>query len=316
MPEILVTSERGDLVPELLGKARELREALKADAVAAVAFGPGADHADAWAKNGADRVYTVTGDAASAPDARTRAHVLAALAAEKAAPVVLMATTRRGRETAGLLAQKLGGACVTDVNVLETADGAFVYERYNLGGNTVERAAVSGPTPVFTSMPKSFEPAAQGSSAGTVVDYAPPAAPGDFAVVEKRSKEGESVNIEAARVLVCVGKGFEKKENTGIAQELAKALGGEVGCTREPATDFGWFSEERIVGLSGKKASPELYIGVGISGQIQHTVGVLGARCIVVVNKDKDAPFFSMADYGVVADLNAFLPRFLAAVKG
>ena len=87
-----------------------------------------------------------------------------------------------------------------------------------------------------------------------------------------------------------------------------------MGCTREPATDFGWFSEERILGLSGKKASPELYVGVGISGQIQHTVGILGAKCIVVVNKDKDAPFFSMADYGVVADLAAFLPKFIEAM--
>ncbi len=314
MPDIIVFSEKNELVPELLGKAQALKDGLGAQAVTAVLLGGSGEDADSLARHGADHVLVSKADASSAPDAKSKASMLAAIAREKEAPLVLMASTRRGRETAGRLAHRLGGVCVTDINALDAADGKPVYERYNLGGNTVERASVDGPTPVFTSMPKSFEPAPEGSTSGDVQELSAEMDAPAFAVLEKKAKEGESVNLEDARAIVCVGKGFENKDNLGPAMELAKVLEGEVGCTREPATDFGWFSEERILGLSGKKASPELYVGVGISGQIQHTVGILGAKCIVVVNKDKDAPFFSMADYGVVADLAAFLPKFIEAM--
>ncbi|MHC5039116.1 MAG: electron transfer flavoprotein subunit alpha/FixB family protein [Planctomycetota bacterium] len=315
MAGILVFSENRNLVPELLGKGRELAGGLGGGAVGAVLLEEDADAVKEWASCGADKVFRVKGIDPALSDVKTRSDVLASIAEETEASLVLLASTRRGRELAGRLAQKLGGCAVTDVNALAVEESAVVFERYNFGGNTVTRGAVSGPFPVIASMPKSFEPAPEGCTAGQVVDVSVEAGPPGLKVVETRSKEGESVNLEDARVIVGVGKGFDKKEALEPAMELAKALGGEVGCSREPATDLGWFSEERIIGLSGKKTSPELYIGIGISGQIQHTVGILGAKCVVVVNKDKDAPFFGMADYGVVADLNEFLPKLLERLK-
>lgn len=315
MSEILAFSENPDLIPELLGKAGELRGGLQASAVSAVVFGAGDSVLQGLASGGADKVYAVKGGEGGFFDAKSASATLAAVARESGAVLVLVASTRRGRELVGRLSQKLGGVGMTDVNALDVEDGKLVYERYNFGGNTVTRAGVSGPTPVIASMPKSFEPAAQGSTSGSVVEFASADEAPSFKVLEKRSKEGETVNLEDARVIVCVGKGFEKQEAIAPARELARVLGGEVGCTREPATDLGWFSEERVVGLSGKKASPELYLGIGVSGQIQHTVGILGAKCVVVVNNNKDAPFFSQCDYGVVADLHEFLPAFIELVK-
>jgi electron transfer flavoprotein alpha subunit len=128
-------------------------------------------------------------------------------------------------------------------------------------------------------------------------------------VVERRAKGGEAVNIEEAEALVCIGRGLGAQEDLGMVWKLAAALGAEVGCTKSPASDYGWLSEERVVGLSGKKCNPRLYVGIGISGQIQHTVGILGSKIIVAINKDPQAPIFKIADYGIVGDLYEVVPR-------
>ena len=121
-------------------------------------------------------------------------------------------------------------------------------------------------------------------------------------VVDRRAKEGDHVNLDAAPLIVGVGRGFNAREDLALGDELAGALGAVVGCTKSLA-DFEWLGEDRIIGLSGAKTAPDLYLGVGISGQIQHTVGVAGAKLIAAVNKDKEAPIFAMADYGLVGDL-------------
>ncbi|HMK75491.1 MAG TPA: electron transfer flavoprotein subunit alpha/FixB family protein, partial [Thermodesulfobacteriota bacterium] len=123
------------------------------------------------------------------------------------------------------------------------------------------------------------------------------------------------VNLEAAEILVCIGRGLEKKEDLGIVEQLAKALGAEIGCTKSLCTDYQWLSEDRLVGLSGKKTSPRLVISVGISGQIQYTVGIRGARTAVAINKDKQAPIFAMSDYGIVGNLYDVIPLLAEKLK-
>ena len=97
-----------------------------------------------------------------------------------------------------------------------------------------------------------------------------------------------------------------------MIEELARVLQAEIGCTRTLAYDYHWLPEEKLVGLSGKKCKPRLYLGIGLSGQIQHTVGVSGAKTIVAINTDKNAPIFQMADYGIVGDLYQVVPRLIA----
>ncbi|HAA08504.1 MAG TPA: electron transfer flavoprotein subunit alpha/FixB family protein, partial [Syntrophomonas sp.] len=126
-------------------------------------------------------------------------------------------------------------------------------------------------------------------------------------LVEVRSKAGDSVDIEAAEILVVVGQGMESQDDLPLAQELAQKLGGEVACTKPVATDKKWLSEERIIGLSGKKCKPQLALLFGISGQVQFTVGIRDARVIASINTDENASMNQMADYILTADLKEVL---------
>jgi electron transfer flavoprotein alpha subunit len=127
-----------------------------------------------------------------------------------------------------------------------------------------------------------------------------------IAAVEEKSRG--AVRLEEAEIIVSVGRGFKKKEDLQMAFELAKVLGGQVGCSRPIAADLKWLPEEHWVGLSGKKVKPKLYLAVGISGQPQHIAGILDSRIIAAINNDPSAPIFQNADYGVVEDLYKIVP--------
>lgn len=131
--------------------------------------------------------------------------------------------------------------------------------------------------------------------------------------IEEKSFGG--VDIENADIVVGVGRGFRDKEDLDIAFELAKILGGEVGCSRPVAADYRWLDEDRWIGISGKKVRGKLYIAIGVSGAPQHIMAANDTRIIVAVNKDKNAPIFEYTDYGVVADLYKFIPILIDKLK-
>ena len=157
-------------------------------------------------------------------------------------------------------------------------------------------------------------PAQEEAGAGRVehVDMAP--APEPLRVVEVRPKAGEPVNLAAATRVVGVGRGFADEADLRLARELAAALGAELACSRPLAEGLGWLPTERYVGVSGATIRPELYLAVGVSGQVQHMVGVNQAKVIVAINKDKNAPVFGQADLGVVGDLYDVLPALTNAL--
>ena len=175
---------------------------------------------------------------------------------------------------------------------------------------------IKSPRQVIAVMPKTFElrakEALQGESITADLDLKDPRT----RIVERLEKVGEAVNLEEAEVLVCIGRGLEKKEDLEIIEEFAKAVGGEIGCTKTLCTDYQWLAEDRLVGLSGAKASPRLVVSIGISGQIQYTVGILGAHITVAINKDAQAPVFALSDYGIVGDLYEVIPRLTQQLKG
>lgn len=314
MADILVYSEKREAALELAFKAKEFAGALGMGlAAAALGEGAAATAADLGAY-GADRVFVSEDGALDGLAVDTVADVLAQVAKEAGATIVLVASTRRGKELAPRLAQKLGAGCITDVNSLELVDGGLVAGRYALGGNTVSTETLGTAVQVLAVMPKTFEVATLTAGVGTVVTPALTLQPSTVKLVERRAKEGDAVNLEDAERILGVGRGFAKREDVALAEELAAALRAELACTKG-LSDFGWLGEDRIIGLSGAKTKPDLYLAVGISGQIQHTVGISSSKLIAAVNTDKDAPIFQLADYGIVGNLYEVVPALIEKLK-
>jgi len=157
--------------------------------------------------------------------------------------------------------------------------------------------------------------AAEGTGTGSIEDLKVEARSSGIRVIESRIKKDESVNIETAEVLVAVGQGLNSKDDLAMIEKLACVLGGEVACSKPLATDRKWLSEERVIGLSGKKCKPELAILFGISGQVQFMVGIRDARVIVSVNSDENACINQLADYVLLADLYDVVPQLNAALE-
>ncbi|HID86319.1 MAG TPA: electron transfer flavoprotein subunit alpha/FixB family protein [Anaerolineae bacterium] len=315
MAQILAFSEKDDLAFELVSKGKEFSAALNMGLAAAL-LGEGASaRADEYFAYGADRVYVAEHPALADFHAETYAEALYQIAQQNGAQILLLASTKRGKELAPRVAQKLGAGCVTDATAVEVRDGNLLVSRYALGGNTVASEFIRTPHKVIAVMPRTFELGAKEAREGEIVTVALDLKEPRTRIVGREEKAGEAVNLEEAEVLVCIGRGLEKKEDLGIIEELARALGAEIGCTKTLCSDYQWLSEERLVGLSGKKTSPRLVISIGISGQIQYTVGIRGARIAVAINKDSQAPIFALSDYGIVGDLYQVVPKLVEALQ-
>jgi len=315
MSEILVYSNKDETAFELVSKSSEFAQELGAT-VSAAALGEGAaGKADDYFSYGADKVYVSEHSALSDFYVGTFAEALRQIADSGDVEFVLLGSSKRGKELAGRLAQKLNAGAITDANDLEFSDGNLVANRYAYGGNTVASIVVNTPKKVISVMPKTFEAVPQGAGQGEVVNVDLDLAAPEVRVVERREKAGDQVNLEEAEMLICVGRGVQDKEELAMIEELAGLIGAEIGCTKTPASDWEWFSEERMVGLSGKKCKPSLYISIGISGQIQHTVGVLDSKVIATINTDENALMFNITDYGVVGDYAAVVPKLIEKLK-
>lgn len=304
MTTLIFATEKG-----LFGELVAAAQVLGGDIVAA-ALGPVADETDGLAP-GATKVLTVKGGGLDSFDAGATAAALAALVESMGASRVLVGGNRRGKEIAPRLAAKLGAAYVVTANAVNE-DGTF--ERKYLGGRTLATEKPATEKVVATIAPHSFEPATGDSPAAEDAGISPEAALAERVSLKERETAG--VNIEEADIVVAFGRGIKKKEDMDMVFDLAKALGGEVGCTRPIAADLHWLGDDRWIGLSGKVVKPKLYLAIGISGQIQHLAGCRDAGTIVVVNTDKNAPFFEHADYGVVGDLYKIVPALIKGAGG
>lgn len=299
MATVLIYSDKINMALELLTAAREIGAA----AIKAVTIND-SQAAQELANAGAE-VYNIDADVNLA-DAAVAASALAQAAEQLQADIILLSSNRRCKEYAGRLAQIIGAGCLTDVTALQVNGGQIECQRNALGGATVATQTVTAARQVIAIRPRTYEAAAAGSG-GSVNNLQVTVPPSAVKLVEVRGKEGDTVDIEAAEILVAVGQGMENKEDLPLAEELARKLGGEVACSKPLATDRKWLSEERIVGLSGKKCKPQLALLFGISGQVQFTVGIRDARVIASVNTDENASINQMSDYILTADLKDVL---------
>ena len=315
MTEIMIFSDKDDSAFELLSWGNKIKGSLNAK-LSAVLLGKGAQEkaADYFAY-GADKIYWNENPAFNDFYADVYADALSQIAVAHNPDVILIGSSRRGKELAARLAQKLNAGCITDATGIELKGNDLLVHRYTLGGNTVSSEMLQTAKKVISVLPKAFEKSAKAPGQGEAVEVAVMPKEPRVKIVETKTKAGDVVSLEDAQTLVCIGRGLNKKEDMLLVESLAKVLNAEIGCTRPLSHEWQWLSEQREVGLSGKKCKPRLCVELGISGQIQHTVGVRDSKVIVAINKDKTAPIFEMADYGIIGDIYEVVPKFSEKLK-
>jgi len=313
MPEILVFCEKDEIAFELLSWGRSVKDSLNAKLATAILGRDAKEKVDEYFAYGADKIYLVK-ELPSDFYADVYAEAICQIL-HYGAELLLVGSTRRGRELAPRVAQKWGAGCVTDAIDIKVKDGKLLVDRYSLAGSTISSELIKTTKKVISVMPRVFKLAEKESRHGEIVEVALKLKSPRLNIMEKRTKAGETVSLEEAQTLVCIGKGLGKKEDIALVKTLARSLNAEIGCTRPISHDLQWLSEEREVGLSGKKCKPRLCVSIGISGQIQHTVGIRDSKIIVAINKDKNAPIFEIADYGIVGDLYQALPKIIEKIQ-
>ncbi len=227
--------------------------------------------------------------------------------------LVLVGSTKRGRDIAAKFATRLGIGCINDAVKLQLNGSDTTAERLVWGGNAIA-SMVSKECAVVTVPPRAYERAESPSSPKiTSIDFQPKT--NRVVLVGKKEKPRGEASLKDAQTVVSAGRGFKKKEDLAILDDLVKMLNGVMGVSRPLASDLGWVSEERQVGLTGTTVKPKLYVAVGISGQIQHLTGMRDSKVVVAINSDKNAPIFQECDYGLVGDLYQVVPELVKALK-
>jgi len=244
---------------------------------------------------------------------------LSALIEQEKPDLVFLAHTYQTRDFAPALAARLGRALVTDVTAVRKGDEGFVYSRPVFQGKLNADVAAEGAAPhliTFQIGAYRADAAARGSSAAAVRKASVAIDAG--AIRQKPEapfKEAkQAVDLSQAERIVAVGRGIKGQEHLELVQKLAQALGAEIAASR-PICDAGWLPMDRQIGSSGQTVAPKLYVALGISGAIQHLVGMKGSRTIVAINKDPEAPIFEIADYGIAGDLFEIVPAMIAELQ-
>ena len=295
---------------ELVTRARDLGD------VYAVALGAGANAAAATLGKYGAKVVHVNEDAAFDDYiAEPATDAIASLYEHQKPDLVLFGFTPDSREVAGRLAARLGVGLISNASDVTAKDGGFVATVPYFGGAKVASMKANAKPAIILVRPKSFEASESGGAAEVKDLGATVKAESKRAHVTERVVEAsEKVKLEEARVVISGGRGMGGPQNFPLLEDLAGALGGAVGASRA-VVDAGWVPYSMQVGQTGKSVRPGVYIAVGISGAMQHTVGMKTSKVIIAINKDAEAPIMKMADLGVVGDALKIVPALTAAVK-
>jgi electron transfer flavoprotein alpha subunit len=256
-----------------------------------------------------------------ASDARLGKGVIQAYAAvltkamqDENADVLVLANSSLGTPVAAKVAVKSGASFASNVVELPNTSPGFIVKRSIYTGKAFSLVELKNPKKVIAIKKNAAEVKESGSSA-EVVNYTVTLTDADFntTILSSEKATGE-ILLPEAEIVVSGGRGLKGPEHWGVLEELAKTLHAATGCSK-PVSDMGWRPHHEHVGQTGVKVAPQLYIAIGISGAIQHLAGVNSSKCIVVINKDADAPFFKAADYGIVGDAFDVVPKLTAAIK-
>ena len=302
---------------EVVTGARRLADALGGGAAVealVLAAGP-ARGADQLGTFGADKVITLTNAAFGmyAPEGYARAITDRVKAGGHS--VVVFAASATGKDLAPRVAARLGRPLVQDITDVSVAAGAVIAIRPVYAGKALLKVRVTGSPAVLSLRPNVFTPV-QRPKAGSQETAAVDGSRGRVVVTEIKAAAAGMLDVAEAPIVVSGGRGLKDPANFQVLEELAAAFGGRaaVGASRA-VVDAGWRPHADQVGQTGKTVSPTLYVAVGISGAIQHLAGMRTSKVIVAINKDKDAPIFKVADYGIVGDLFDVVPKLTEEIK-
>jgi electron transfer flavoprotein alpha subunit len=275
----------------------------------------GQDELASLGKYGADKVLNVSNEKLKNFVNQAYASVIAEAAKKEGADVVVLSNTFSGRGLAPRVGVKLqAGIADGAVALPEQSGGKFSVKKTAFSGKAFAMVELTSQVKVIALVPNSYKVVAN-AKAGQVEDFKADVKESDFkAMLKEIVRATDKVSLPDAEIVVSGGRGLKGPENWGMVEELADLLGAATACSK-PVSDAGWRPHSEHVGQTGIAVSPNLYIAIGISGAIQHLAGVSSSKVIVVINKDPEAPFFKVADYGIVGDAFEVVPKLIAALK-
>ncbi|HNX23453.1 MAG TPA: electron transfer flavoprotein subunit alpha/FixB family protein [Spirochaetota bacterium] len=303
MAGIYVYSDNSELNGELITLARTSGQEVcamalsDADAAEIVKFGP-------------DTIFILKGQN---PIAESYTGAMAKLLTDQDASVFLVGATVRGRDIAAQVAAKVRCGLISEAGNLTFKDGAVQANRFMYGGLTEQ--IETGKALTAVTIPSGKYQSVKNESVKSVVVSMTVDTDPRIRLLGSSPVVKEGADLSKAKRIVCAGMGFDKKEDLKIAEDLATSMGAEVGCTRCIAEDRGWMPASTYIGISGAVVKPDLYLALGVSGQIQHTFGVRDSKVIVGINNNEKAAIFNVVDYGIVGDLYEVAPLLTEAVK-
>ncbi len=296
---------------EALTYAQDLA-ATKNLAVTAVVIGAANSNLNELGNHGANKVISVKGNNLDTFSAEAFSHVMAKVAGDENASIVIISNTYSGKSIAPRVAVKLGAGIISGVISLPKDD--FSVKKTAYSNKAMAFVKLKSDKKVFSLVPNSYEVKNFGLSAEIkeiTMDI-------DSSAIHTKSlnisKASGKIPLTEAEIVVSGGRGMKGPENWGLIEELAGLLGAATACSK-PVSDMDWRPHEEHVGQTGITIKPNVYIAIGISGAIQHLAGVSSSKVICVINKDAEAPFFKAADYGIVGDAFEILPQLIARAK-
>jgi electron transfer flavoprotein alpha subunit len=301
---------------EALAAAQRIAQALNAPVQAAVLGSDIQRLAEEAALYGVEKVFALDHALLGGYTPEGYTSALEQLIASQQPNAVVFPHTYQVRDYAPKLATRLGKELVSDVVDVKTERGQILFVRQLFQGKLNANVRVSNDPEFLSIQAGAFRMAESGNGKAAVERFAVQLEPSQIqSKPEQPFREAQrSVDLGSAEIIVSVGRGIKEKENMPLVEELARALGAELAASR-PICDNGWLAMERQVGSSGQTVSPKLYLAVGISGAIQHLVGMKGSHTVVAINKDENAPIFETADYAIVGDLFEIVPALVEEIK-
>lgn len=302
-------------VYEVVSYAKAIAENTGGDLTAVSIGEVSADELQQLGKYGATTVLNVSSAQLSKFINQAYASVIAAAAEKTGANTIVLSNSFSGKGLAPRVAAKLGAALADGAVSLPEINGSvFKVKKTAFSGKAFAQAELTADKKVIALNPNSFELREKGGSA-SVSSFEPTLGSQDLAtVINEIVRATDKVSLPDAEIVVSAGRGMKGPENWGMIEELAEVLGAATACSK-PVSDAGWRPHSEHVGQTGIAVSPNLYIAIGISGAIQHLAGVSSSKTIVVINKDPEAPFFKVADYGIVGDAFEVVPQLTAAIR-